>query len=265
MSLRVSVPTLLDSLIASTLAGGVATTLGGLPIFLVRSLSRALEQTLMGFGAGVMLAAAAFSLLIPGLERGATIYGSGALSAVVMAAAFLAGGGLIALAHRYFPHEHFFKGVEGPHTERLSRTWLFIIAITFHNFPEGLAVGVSFAAGEVSESLPLAIGIASQNIPEGLVVAIAMMAAGYSRMRALGVTALTGFVEPLGALVGHLGAATAAAALPIGLGLAAGAMVFVVSDEIIPESHAEHGVGRATMGLMIGFSLMMVLDVALAL
>lgn len=256
--------TLVDSLIASILAGGIATTVGGLPVFFVRSLSRAFEATLMGFGAGVMLAASAFSLLLPGLERGEAIYDSGTVSALVMAAAFLAGGGLIALAHRYFPHEHFFKGVEGPHTERLSRTWLFIIAITFHNFPEGLAVGVSFATGEVDTGLPLAIGIAAQNIPEGLVVALAMTAAGYSRARALGVTALTGFVEPLGAIVGHLGAGTAAAALPVGLGLAAGAMVFVVSDEIIPESHAEPGVGRATMGLMVGFSLMMVLDVALA-
>lgn len=255
--------TLLDSVLASALAGGVATTVGGLPVYLFSRLSRPIEKTLMGFGAGVMLAASAFSLLLPGLERGELVYASGGLAALIVAASFLAGGGLIALAHARFPHEHFFKGVEGPETERLSRLWLFIIAITLHNFPEGLAVGVSFAAGEVSASVPLAIGIAAQNIPEGLVVAIAMTAAGYSRSRALAVTALTGFVEPLGALVGHLGAAAASSSLPIGLGLAAGAMVFVVSDEIIPESHAPPVAGRATLGLMVGFALMMVLDVAL--
>lgn len=255
---------LLETLIASALAGGVATTLGAVPVLLLSSLKRSTEVTLMGFGAGVMLAASAFSLLLPGLERAETVYVHPFLSALLVAGGFLVGGAVISVANRHFPHEHFFKGVEGPRSAELSRLWLFVVAITLHNLPEGLAVGVSFGAGEVSASVPLAIGIGAQNIPEGLVVAVAMTAAGYSKTRALLVTAATGFVEPIGAFVGHIGVSVATLALPLGLGFAAGAMVFVVSDEIIPESHSEHGEGRATLGLMVGFALMMVLDVALA-
>ena len=215
-------------------------------------------------GAGVMLAAAVFSLLVPGLELAAGVFGAGIGGALAVAASFLAGGALIALANRHFPHEHFFKGVDGPERTRLSRLWLFVLAITLHNFPEGLAIGVSLGAGEAAASVPLTLGIAAQNLPEGLVVAVAMRAAGYSRGRAVLVTAATGFVEPVGAAVGALATAVAADGLPLGLGLAAGAMVFVVSDEIIPESHGGAVAGRATLGLMVGFALMMVLDVALA-
>lgn len=253
---------LYHSIVASLLAGGVATTLGALPVFVRSKLSRGTENTMMGFGAGVMLAAASFSLIIPGLEHARAQFGTNGLPVLLVGLGFASGGLLVSSIHRVFPHEHFFKGAEGPNPEKLSRTWLFIAAIAFHNFPEGLSVGVAFASGEQSTSLPLAIGMAAQNMPEGLVVAVAMVSAGYSRLRALGVTAITGFVEPLGALVGHAGVSIATTALPVGFGLAAGAMVFVVSDEIIPESHQTEA-GRATLGLMTGFLLMLVLDSAL--
>lgn len=250
----------MHSLVASLLSGALATTAGAVPVLVMRRLSRASENTLMGFGAGVMLAAASFSLLVPGIDH-ARASGGGRLSVAVVGLGFALGGALIGLGHRYFPHEHFFKGAEGPPVAKLSRIWLFVFAIAFHNLPEGLSVGVAFAAGDTATSLPLALGIAAQNVPEGLVVAIALASAGYSRLRALSVAAATGFVEPLGALAGHVGVGLASAALPLGFGLAAGAMVFVVSDEIIPESHAGHEEGRATLGLMAGFLLLLGLDV----
>lgn len=253
------------ALLASVLAGGVATTIGGAPVTFISSLKRSVEGTLLGFGAGVMLAASAFSLLLPALTQASSREEGVPLALGLVVAGFLAGGWLVSLADKYAPHEHFAPGHGERHdSSRLSRMWLFVIAITIHNFPEGLAVGVAFGAGEVTDSIALAVGIGAQNIPEGLVVAIAMVSAGYSRTHALVVTALSGFVEPLGALVGFLGVQLAAATLPLTLAFAAGAMVFVVSDEIIPESHRERAEGKATLGLMIGFALMMVLDVALA-
>lgn len=253
-----------DALLASLLAGGVATTLGGAPVTFVSSLKRSVEGTLLGFGAGVMLAASAFSLLLPALQQASAREEGAAVALGLIVVGFLVGGWMVSLADKYVPHEHFAPGHGDQHeSARLSRMWLFVIAITIHNFPEGLAVGVAFGAGEVADSFALAIGIGAQNIPEGLVVAIAMVSAGYSRLHALAVTALSGFVEPIGALAGFLGVQLAAAALPLTLAFAAGAMVFVVSDEIIPESHRERAEGKATLGLMIGFALMMVLDVAL--
>lgn len=252
-----------EALLASVLSGGVATTLGGAPVTVVSSLKRSVEGTLLGFGAGVMLAASAFSLLLPALTQASSRPDGGAIALALVVAGFLAGGWLVSLADKFVPHEHFAVGSEGHVSKRLSRMWLFVLAITIHNFPEGIAVGVGFGADEVTDSIALAVGIGAQNIPEGLVVAIAMVSAGYSRTHALAVTAMSGFVEPLGALVGFLGVQLATAALPLTLAFAAGAMVFVVSDEIIPESHRERGEGKATLGLMIGFALMMVLDVAL--
>lgn len=256
--------TLAEALLASVLAGGVATTIGGAPVTFVSSLRRSVELTALGFGAGVMLAASAFSLLLPAVTQVSAQEEGVVLGLALIVAGFLGGGALVSLADKYIPHEHFTPGHEDRDSSRFSRMWLFVIAITIHNFPEGLAVGVAFGAGEVSDSMALAIGIGAQNIPEGLVVAIAMVSVGYSRLHALAVTALSGFVEPVGALFGYLGAQVASAALPFMLALAAGAMVFVVSDEIIPESHREKGEGKATLGLMIGFVLMMVLDVVLA-
>ncbi len=256
--------TLGDALIASVLAGGVATTLGGAPAVVFSSIKRSVEGTLLGFGAGVMLAASAFSLLLPALTRAASRPEGVTFALALIVTGFLAGGWLVSLADKYVPHEHFAVGHEGHESEHISRMWLFVIAITIHNFPEGLAIGVAFGAGDVSDSLALAIGLGAQNVPEGLVVAIAMVSAGYSRTHALAATALSGFVEPLGTLVGFFGAQLASAVLPLMLAFAAGAMVFVVSDEIIPESHRERAEGKATLGLMIGFALMMILDVALA-
>ena len=164
---------------------------------------------------------------------------------------------------RLLPHEHFIKGREGIEAHRLRRTWLFVFAITLHNLPEGLAIGVGYAGNDPVRGTALATGIAIQDIPEGLVVAVALIAAGYKRSFAVALGMLSGLVEPVGAVLGAAVVGWSAAMLPWGLGFAAGAMLFVISHEIIPESHRKGHEVYATCGLMLGFVLMMLLDTAL--
>lgn len=257
-----SSPVLSAALIA-TAGTAAATALGTLPVLAARNFSRKAATSMLGFGAGVMLAATAFSLIVPGIESATVITGS-RLSAVSMVAiALLAGGLLMLAADRYVPHEHFIKGSNGASAGELKRIWLFVAAVALHNFPEGLAVGVGFGSGDVARGLPLAIGIGVQNIPEGLVVALALAATGYSRGFSAAAGAATGLLEPLGGILGAGLVSTSVALLPWGLGLAAGAMLFVVSHEIIPESHRKGHEHLATGGLMAGFVVMMTLDTAL--
>lgn len=218
---------------------------------------------MLGFGAGVMLAASAFSLIIPGLEAAVNVTDNESLSALIVAAGVILGGVFLWLSNRYFPHEHFIKGPEGSNKRALRRIWLFIIAITIHNFPEGLAVGVGFGGGDVSNGIALATGIGLQNMPEGLVVALSLITERYSRWSALGISLATGLVEPIGGLIGAAAVSVAQPILPWAMGFAAGAMLFVISDEIIPESNRLGYEQAATAGLMTGFVVMMVLDVSL--
>ncbi|MGR4871419.1 ZIP family metal transporter [Variovorax sp. LARHSF232] len=259
-----------NPVIASALLGGsaaaLATALGTLPALFSQRLSDRVQDTLFGFGAGVMLAASAFSLVIPGLaaarEAGALGGGAWAAGGVVGAAILLGAFALLAL-DRLLPHEHFIKGREGAAARKLRRTWLFVIAIALHNLPEGLAIGVGYAGNDGLRANALAMGIAIQDVPEGLVVAAALLTAGYRRAFAVGLGIASGLVEPIGAVLGAAIISNAAALLPWGLGFAAGAMLFVISHEIIPESHRKGHEAFATAGLMLGFVLMMVLDTAL--
>lgn len=253
--------TLMEVLWASLWAGAGATTLGAVPVFLLATLRPRAQAGLSGFSAGVMLAASFFSLLSPGLELSAA-WGRG-VSVGAAAGSVLLGAGLIGLLNRFTPHEHFIKGPEGAGRERLARIWLFVLAITLHNFPEGLAIGVAVSSGSEAIGLPLTFGIALQNLPEGLVVAVSLVQAGYTRSSALFVALLTGLVEPVGAMAGYLGVSVAAGALPVGLFFSAGAMIYVVSDEIIPESHKSEHASLATWATLLGFVLMMALDVGL--
>jgi ZIP family zinc transporter len=141
---------------------------------------------------------------------------------------------------------------------------LFVVAITLHNFPEGLAVGVSFAGHDIANGTAMATGIGLQNMPEGLAVAVALLSAGYSRLRSVAVAAATGLVEPIGGMIGAGAVSVAAPVLPMGLAFAAGAMLFVISNEIIPETNRKGYAGYATGGLMVGFVVMMQLDVVFA-
>lgn len=259
-----------DPVVWSALLGGavaaLATALGTLPVLLSQKLPDRLEDTLFGFGAGVMLAACAFSLIIPGLEaaRLAQVFGGGSWAAgSVVGAAILLGGAALMLLDHVLPHEHFIKGLEGQAAHRLRRTWLFVFAIALHNLPEGLAIGVGYAAGNGLRADTLATGIAIQDVPEGLVVAVALLAAGYRRGFAVLIGMASGLVEPLGAVAGAAVIGHSAMLLPWGLGFAAGAMLFVISHEIIPESHRKGHESFATSGLMLGFVLMMLLDTAL--
>jgi ZIP family zinc transporter len=247
----------------ASLLAGLATLVGALPILVIRQLSDQAQDVMLGFAAGVMLAASFFSLILPGLEV-AQAQGASKIDAVgLVAFGILLGAACLWLIHRFAPHEHFITGHEGPHTEKLLRIWLFIIAITLHNFPEGLAVGVGFGGGDVSNGIALAIGIGLQNAPEGLAVAIALLTLHYSKAQALFVAMLTGLVEPVGGVLGITAVTFGQFLLPWGLAFAAGAMIFVISDEIIPETHRKGLQTHGTVGLMIGLVVMMFLDVAL--
>lgn len=255
----------LNALIGGSVAA-LATALGTLPVLFSQRLSERVQDSLFGFGAGVMLAASAFSLVIPGLQaaQDAGSFGGGPWAAgAVVGIAILLGGVVLLAMDRLLPHEHFIKGREGAVAQKLRRTWLFVFAIALHNLPEGVAIGVGYAGNEGMRANALAMGIAIQDVPEGLVVAVALLAAGYRRAVAVGLGIASGLVEPVGAVLGAAVVGYSAALLPWGLGFAAGAMLFVISHEIIPESHRKGHEAYATAGLMIGFVLMMVLDTAL--
>lgn len=246
------------------LVAALATALGTLPVVFSQRLSERVQDTLFGFGAGVMLAACSFSLIIPGLaaakDNGAGAWGAGG----IIGGSILLGGLALLVMERLLPHEHFIKGVEGgPSSRTLRRTWLFVFAIALHNLPEGLAIGVAYGGTSPVQAGTLTAGIAIQDVPEGLVVAVALFAAGYKRWLAVLLGMASGLVEPLGAVLGASVIGLSAGLLPWGLGFAAGAMLFVVSHEIIPESHRKGHEAWATGGLMIGFVLMMLLDTAL--
>lgn len=245
------------------LVGFGATALGALAALALRNLSAKAEDSLLGFAAGMMLAASSFSLIIPGLEAGRAMTGSAPLAALVVVAGLALGVALMLGLDRFTPHEHAHLGPCGPGCERVGRVWLFVLAITLHNLPEGMAIGVSFARGDMTVGLPLTAAIAVQDMPEGLAVAMALRAAGLRALPAMLVAAASGLMEPLGALLGLGISSGLALAYPIGLGLAAGAMIFVVSHEVIPETHRNGHQTPATLGLMAGFAAMTILDTAL--
>ncbi|MBS7609319.1 ZIP family metal transporter [Candidatus Bathyarchaeota archaeon] len=235
---------------AASLLAGLATGVGALPVLFTRNVSDKILDVMLGFSAGVMLAATFFSLLVPAISLG------GIWVAVI---GIILGAVALHLADRFIPHFHPTLGAEG-RTSRLSRVWLFTLAITIHNFPEGLAVGVSFGSGEIAEGLVVAMAIGLQNMPEGLAVALPLLREGYSRRKSLGYGTITGLVEPAGGLLGVALVSIFHPILPWALAFAAGAMLFVVSDEIIPESHRKGFEREATFGFVVGFIVMMLLD-----
>ncbi len=246
------------------LAGLGATALGAFAALGLRNISTRTEDSMLGFAAGMMLAASCFSLILPGLAAAGNLTDSAPLAALTVACGLALGAVLMLGLDQFTPHEHAVSGACGPAAERLSRVWLFVFAITLHNLPEGMAIGVSFAQGDMSVGLPLTSAIAIQDIPEGLAVGLALRAAGLTPLRAALLAAASGVMEPIGAILGIGLSSGFAIAYPIGLGLAAGAMIFVVSHEVIPETHRNGHETPATLGLMAGFAVMMFLDTALA-
>lgn len=237
------------------------TAVGAIPVLMGKRPSRSVRDMSLGFAAGVMLSASFFSLIIPSLDAATERYGEGALPAAIAVAGILLGMAVVAILNETLPHEHFSTGREGPDAASLRRVWLFIIAITIHNFPEGLAVGVGFGANGLSDGMPLAVGIGLQNVPEGLAVTVALLGEGYGRWRAFGIAALTGLVEPVGGVLGAVVISVSEPFLPWGLAFAAGAMLYVISHEIIPETHRRGHQNKATLGFAIGLVLMLFLDV----
>jgi ZIP family zinc transporter len=241
---------------ASILAG-LATGIGALPALFFKNISRNLFNSMLGAAAGVMLAATAFSLLVPGMTYGNLIWPGKGIYIVSMG--MLIGAAFLHYADRQLPHVHF-DSISDVQLSSLKKVWLFIIAITIHNFPEGMSVGVSFGSGEMKNGVVLAIAIALQNIPEGLAVALPLVGLGYNKWKAVGIATLTGLVEPVGGLLGITMVTVFQPILPIAMGFAAGAMLFVISEEIIPETHSNGRSRYATFALMVGFIIMMVLD-----
>ncbi|SMQ62802.1 zinc transporter, ZIP family [Pseudidiomarina planktonica] len=251
---------ILLALLASTITG-LMTAVGAVPVLFGRLPSERSQDTLLGFAAGVMLAASFFSLIIPSIDISTELYGEGPWPAAIAVIGILLGALAIAMLDRWLPHEHFVMGREGPENAQIMRVWLFVFAITIHNVPEGLAVGVAYGSGQETTALSLAMGIGLQNIPEGLAVAVGLLSVGYSKWRSFIVAAGTGMVEPIGGLLGGTFVSIAQPLLPWGLVFAAGAMLFVISHEIIPETHRRGHHQRATAGLMIGLVVMLFLDV----
>lgn len=245
------------------LAASLATALGALPALALRGVSARAEAAMLGFAAGVMLAASAFSLIVPAIDAGEALFGGRLAASVLAAAAIGAGVAVMIGLDRTLPHEHRHLGRHGAHAN-WSRVWLLVLAMVIHNVPEGMAIGVAFAGEDAAAGIPIATAIAIQDLPEGLVVALALRTIGYAPPAAVGIAAATGLAEPLGAVAASAVMAASPALYPFGLALAAGAMIFVVSHEIIPETHRKGRQLPATLGVMGGFALMMVLDNAFA-
>ncbi len=263
----------LDPLVQALLAGlftWSVTALGAALVFFTRSVRRALLDAMMGFAAGVMIAASFWSLLVPSI---ALAEAQGVPPWLPATTGFLLGGLFLRLADRFLPHLH--VGAKMAEAEGLKTSWeratLLVLAITLHNIPEGLAVGVAFGAaaagfGEgatLAGALTLALGIGLQNFPEGTSVSMPLRGEGLSRGKSFWYGQLSGVVEPVAAVVGAAAVLAVRPLLPYALAFAAGAMIFVVVEELIPESQRHGNTDLATMGALGGFAVMMLLDVAL--
>ena len=232
-------------------AAGLATGLGAIPILLFKEIPENIHDALLGFSAGVMLTAASFSLLLPALEEGGlwqTLLGI-AISCI-----------FVFWIEKTIPHLHPHFGRKAPQNLGLDKGLLMAVAVTLHNFPEGLAVGVGLASGSDNLGVLLAVAIAAQNIPEGLAVAAPIANSGLSRLKVFGFTLASGLAEPIAAIVGMTLAGFSKAVLPFGLAFAAGAMFYVVSDQIIPECHSNGNETEATFGVMAGVIAMLALQ-----
>lgn len=243
--------------------GALSTALGAAPGLFVKKLPTITEDTMLGMAAGMMLGASFFSLILPGVEAATDLTGH-AISGVAIIIFGMIGGVLLMLGLDYYlPHEHQHSGPCGAGHQQVGRVSLFVLAIALHNFPEGMAIGVSYTDGNLSVGIPLTAAIALQNIPEGLAVVLALRRINISAGKAVAIAAATGLVEPIGALVGIILSSGLPVSYPLGLGIAAGAMIFVVSHEVIPETHRNGHQTRATVGLMGGLFAIMLIDTLL--
>ncbi len=246
-------------IVALTALGvGGATAIGALIGFLFKNPSHKFNDMILSFAAGVMLCAAVAGLIIPSLE-----YGEGVTPIVITATGVIAGAFCLTLIDKLVPHLHRMTGADTEshpdNTARLNKVLLFVIAIGIHNLPEGIAAGVSFGTGDMTQALTVAGGIALQNIPEGMVIIAPMLAAGMKKTRTLMIALATGVVEVVGTFLGYFAVSLSTAILPFALAFAGGTMLYVISDEMIPETHHD-GASGATYALLLGFITMLAVD-----
>ena len=246
----------MNEVLLTALGVGTATVIGALLGFVFKGLSHKFADIVISFAAGVMLSAAILGLILPSMEHG------GKYGLITTVAGIFAGALCLNLLDKLIPHLHKLTGTEkdlrdDPHT---SRILLFVLAIAIHNLPEGIAAGVGFGSGDISHALVIAGGIALQNIPEGMVIIAPMLSAKIKPGRTLLLASLTGLVEVIGTLIGYFAVSISTVILPFALSFAGGTMLYIISDEMIPETHSHGNQRAATYALLVGFCLMLVTD-----
>lgn len=249
----------MEMVLLTALGVGGATVFGALIGFIFKNISHKFSDIVLSFAAGVMLSAAVLGLIMPSLEYG------GDSGLIITVAGIFAGAVCLNLIDKIVPHLHKLVGsdIESHNNANLSKVLLFVTAIAIHNLPEGIAAGVGFGSGDTSQALLIAGGIALQNIPEGMVIIGPMLAAGVTPKKTFICAMITGIVEVIGTFIGFGAVSVASAILPFALAFAGGTMLYVISDEMIPETHA-HGCERgATYALLVGFCIMLISDVLL--
>ena len=249
----------MELVLITALGVGGATIIGSIIGFIFKKISHKFSDIVLSFAAGVMLAAAVLGLVLPSLEYG------GKWGLIITVAGIFVGAMCLNLIDKLVPHLHKLVGndIEGHNNQNLSKVLLFVTAIAIHNLPEGIAAGVGFGSGNTTEALIIAGGIALQNIPEGMVIIGPMLASGVSPRKTFICAMITGLVEVLGTLLGYFAVSVATFILPFALAFAGGTMLYVISDEMIPETHAHGSERGATYSLLIGFCIMLATDVLL--
>ena len=249
----------MEMVLITALGVGGATVVGSLIGFIFKKISHKFSDIVLSFAAGVMLAAAVLGLILPSVEYG------GKYGLLITVSGIFAGALCLNLVDKLVPHLHKMVGNdnEAHNNADLSKVLLFVMAIAIHNLPEGIAAGVGFGSGDVSEALLIAGGIALQNIPEGMVIIGPMLASGVKPGKTFLIGIVTGLVEVVGTLIGYFAVNIASAVLPFALAFAGGTMLYVISDEMIPETHSHGNERGATYSLLVGFCVMLVSDVLL--
>ena len=249
----------MEMVLITALGVGGATVFGSLMGFAFKKISHKFSDIVLSFAAGVMLAAAVLGLIVPSLEYG------GKYGLIITVAGVFTGALCLNLIDKLVPHLHKMIGpdIEEHNNANLSKVLLFVTAIAIHNLPEGIAAGVGFGSGDTTQALIIAGGIALQNIPEGMVIIGPMLAAGVTPRKTFICAMITGLVEVLGTLIGYFAVSIASAILPFALAFAGGTMLYVISDEMIPETHAHGSERGATYALLIGFCIMLATDTLL--
>ncbi len=243
----------------TALGVGGATVIGSVIGFAFKKVSHRFSDIILSFAAGVMLAAAVLGLILPSLEYG------GKYGIIVTVAGIFVGAVCLNLIDRLVPHLHRFVGneTENHNNADLNRVLLFVMAIAIHNLPEGIAAGVGFGSGDTTQAMIIAGGIALQNVPEGMIIIGPMLAAGVKPVKTFICALITGLVEVAGTLMGYFAVSISSAVLPFALAFAGGTMLYVISDEMIPETHAHGSERGATYSLLVGFCVMLITDILL--